>query len=123
MSHYIYQQFLLNCAYETVDQKEAEWGKDTLPQYLGVAYNLLDILDGRYDRSIPISQIDAHFDTHDDFQKLLAKIQNLTSIVLVDDRPTIKNPILKDYSDATLKAYIYRIREAGIQCYYIPSCT
>lgn len=117
MKHYTYQQFLLHCPYTNVVLDKVKWKKTELPQQCGVEYNLFDLSDKRFDRSIFVSQIDRYVDSEEDFRLFIATLSGVTAIVIINDRPFSPNHYIQAYSEATMKALVYRIRDAGIECY------
>lgn len=117
MKKYIYQDFLLKCPYTEITMGEALWhGTGNLQNY-EEPYNLFDWLNHGKIRSISLSELDYTVDTEEDFNKEVEKLQGLDMLIIKNDRPDISNVYVKSYSDATLKAYIYRLRKAGLQCF------
>lgn len=70
-------------------------------------------------RYITISDLDTNIDTLLDFTSLVKKISFVSELLLVDDRELIENPIYKQFSELTLKAYLWWFNKFGIQCKYI----
>lgn len=117
MKKYIYQDFLLKCPYTEIIIEEALWhGTDHLQNYKE-PYNLFDWINHSKIRSISLSELDYTVDTEEDFTKEVEKLRGLDTLIIRNDRPNISNVYIKSYSDATLKAYIYRFRNAGLQCF------
>ena len=110
MNKYIYQKFLLNCDYESINLSE-------IPVFDG---NMENVLDYSYDyclfdvgqkviRKISIAEIDDWVDTEDDWDKLIKQLCDVDIVVLCDYEVVVSNPIIKSYREATLKAYLYRL--------------
>lgn len=118
MNKYIYQKFLLNCDYEDIQLSE-------LPIYEGDENELLDY---QYDyclfdvgktvtRKVNISDLDEKVDTEEDWVALLNSLQGIEVIVLCDHEVNYKNPIINNYREATIKAYICRFIQANKKIY------
>lgn len=115
MSKYVYQKFLLNCDYEDTEISD-------FPYYDG---DLNKVLDYRCDyclfdvgqllvRKISVSDIDNQIDTEEDWNQLLKMLKEFELIVLYDCNINSSNPIMLNYREVTMKAYLYRLRENGI---------
>lgn len=115
MRKYIYQKFLLNCEYETINVEDFLFdGNVSQIQYLGTSYNLLDI-NVSFVRKIEISNIDDIIDEQEDWDEFLSHCKDLDCLVIVIKKYDIDNPVLSAYREATLKAYIFRLQVAGIK--------
>ncbi len=118
MSKYVYQKFLLNCAYE--DVKIADF-----PRYEG---DIESVLDYRWEyslfdigkmlvRKLDIADIDEQVDTEDDWNRFLDLLKGLDVLVLYGYDIDSSNPIIKSYREATLKAYLYKFKENNVNIY------
>ena len=115
MRKYIYQKFLLNCEYETINVEDFLFdGNVSQIQYIGTSYNLLDI-NVSFVRKIEISNIDDIIDEQEDWDEFLSHCKDLDCLVIVIKKYDIDNPVLSAYREATLKAYIFRLQVAGIK--------
>lgn len=118
MSKYVYQKFLLNCNYEDINIKD-------FPTFAG---NVKDLQDYHCDyclfdvgrtltRKISVVDIDEQVDTEEDWNQLIKVLKGFEVIVLYDYVIDSSNPIIQSYRDVTLRAYLYRLRENGINVY------
>ena len=115
-NQYAFQEFLLECPFDEIQTEKYKvdhW--EELPDH-HVEYNLLDYSEGFIRRAIALTQLDHIIDTEDDFLRFVNDHRWIDELVIVDDRPQYDNLILADYSSNTLKAYLYRINNAGISC-------
>lgn len=115
-NQHIFQEFLLECPYDSllienhaVDSLEGQQDHHT-------EYNLLDCPNGTVRRTIALSELDQLIDTEEDFLLFMKNHRWIDELIIIDDRPPFENPILSNYSVNTLKAYLYRIKHAGISC-------
>jgi hypothetical protein len=112
MKNYIYQKFLLQCNYETINLS-------TIPQFhgnlesisrYGEEYNLFD-LGVPYARRISLTDMDVKIDTSDDWNAFIEGAEELDELIIYNDREFSQNKIIAEYRLATLKAYMYHIRQ------------
>ena len=115
---YIYQKFLLNCDYESVDLRNVplfEGALDEVQPY-GEEYSLFDV--GRsMVRKLRIDSLDDMIDTEDDWNLFIDSLKEIDYLVLYDALGKINIPIIGEYREATLKAYICRLEYAGVNLY------
>ena len=52
--------------------------------------------------------------SHTDFTRYVNEVADVDELVLVNDRRKTDNPIIEEYSDATLQAYLYLLDKNGI---------
>lgn len=115
MKKYIYQKFLLNCEYETISIEDFLFdGNVSHIQYLGTAYNLLDV-NVPFIRKIEVSNIDDIIDEQEDWDEFLSYCKDLDCLIIMIKKYDIDNPIILAYREATLKAYVFRLQMAGIK--------
>ncbi len=118
MSKYVYQKFLLNCNYEDMSIKD-------FPTFEG---DVKDVQDYRCDyclfdvgrtltRKISAVDIDEQVDTEEDWNQLIKVLKGFDVIVLYDYTINSTNPIIQNYRDATLRAYLYRLKENRVNVY------
>ena len=118
MSKYVYQKFLLNCNYEDIIIED-------FPTFVG---DVNDVQDYRCDyclfdvgktlvRKISAVDIDEQVDTEEDWNQLIKVLKEFEVIVLIDYVIDSSNPIIQSYRDVTLRAYLYRLKENGINVY------
>ncbi|MDO5576286.1 MAG: hypothetical protein Q4F84_04345 [Fibrobacter sp.] len=104
MSKYTRPQFLLNCDCESVDLQA---------HVLTVTNDNL----GRENYSpILLSELDCTINTEEDIAKMVSRLDDKLPILLVNDRPATDNPIVRDFGDETIKAYIQCFDKYGIDC-------
>ena len=109
-NQYTFLEFLLECPYNEIQIKNYTVMHSEELQDHHVKYNLLNYLYGMARRAIALSALDRIIDTEYDFQRFVYNHQWVDQLVIVDDRPCFENPILSNYSNNTLKAYLYRIK-------------
>ena len=116
MSKYVYQKFLLNCDYENVKITDCSYYKGDIGNLLDYRcdYCLFDIGKNMI-RKLSITDIDEQVDTEDDWNRLLDALKGLDVLVLYDYDIDSSNPIIKNYREATLKAYLCRLEEDNIK--------
>lgn len=118
MSKYVYQKFLLHCDYEGTEISDFPYFKGDINSVLDYHcdYCLFDI--GRpIVRKISVANIDNQIDTEEDWNQLLILLKNFEIIVLYDYNINSSNPIIQRYREVTMKAYLYRLRENGINIF------
>ncbi len=107
----------MKCPYNDIIITEALW-QNTAPLHnYDEPYNLFDWTNQRKIRSISLLELDCTIDTEEDFKKKIDNMCGLDTLVIRNDRPSVSNVYVKTYFEATIKAYIYRFRNAGIQCF------
>ena len=76
------------------------------------------LFDGRepLTRKLSVSRLARGPSTYEDWKTFVGQLQEIGTIVLIDDRPPSSFPIVKHYADSVLRAYIFRFEEAGIAC-------
>lgn len=104
MQKYIYQKFLLHCNYESIDLQA---------NTLTISNNLVGQVNYTI---ILLSELDCTIDTEEDFVNILSQLDCKKSVLLVNDRLEIDNPIVSDFGEATIKAYIHFFNKYGIDC-------
>ena len=115
-NQYTFQEFLLDCPYRDIQiEKYRHADSGELIQF-GTEYNLMDYSNGVVRRGITLSQLDRIIDTEEDFRCFVMDHQWIEELVMINNRPRFKNPILDSYSMNTIKAYLYRFNDAGIKC-------
>ncbi|MBQ7176095.1 MAG: hypothetical protein IJS08_01670 [Victivallales bacterium] len=117
MIKHIHQGFLLQCGYKSVILAELSvpWSEvGWYPQWQEPR-ELLDG-DGPLIRKLLLSKLVRGPSSQEEWDELMVRLQGITTIILVDDRPAWKNPIVTRYEDATLKAFVFRLQKAGIVC-------
>jgi len=116
-NQYTFQEFLLECPYDEILIEKYVVAHVGELQDHHVEYNLIDYSDGITRRSIALSELDQVIDTKDDFLHFINDNHWIDELIIIDDRPRFDNRILANYITNTLKAYLYRINEAGIICF------
>ncbi len=106
MTKYTYQKFLLNRDYESID----------LQSHVLTVTNDKIFLQGY--NSISLSTLDCTVDLEEDLGIIAGTFDHAKPVMLINDRSFIDNPILVDYGEATLKAYIHWFNEQGLECYW-----
>lgn len=115
---YMHQEFLLYCPYSEITIEDYVYnGNPYLFSYRDQSYNLFDFQNGIIRRGISLSELDEIIDTEDDFNRFVKEIKWIDELIIIDDRPIFTNCILKNYSQNTLKAYLYRINCTGMRCF------
>ena len=118
MDKYIYQKFLLNCDYESIELHD-------FPFFEG---NIDDVLDYHHDycifdigkdviRKIDIAEIDDRVDTEEDWNNLVNMLCEVDSVVLYNYGVNATNLIINRYRETTLKAYLYRLLKSNTKIY------
>jgi len=115
MSKYVYQKFLLNCNYEGTEISDFPYYKGEISSVLDFRcdYCLFDV-GKTFVRKICAEDIDEQVDTEEDWNKLLKLLKEFDVVVLYDYRVNSSNPIIQSYRNVTLRAYLYRLKEHGI---------
>ena len=67
-------------------------------------------------RRVSLSWLDTQIDTVEDWQAFIGLVIGIDKLILVNDRPMDDNEIVKDFGNCTLRAYLYRLRSAGVLC-------
>ncbi len=98
MRKYLYQKFLPDCNTENIDMAK---------------------LYSKYDecaQTIFVSELDSKVDTKHDLENLISNYSIHEPIVIINDRNAFSNQIIQNYSEKTLKSYIYWLRKMGYKC-------
>ena len=115
--HYTYQEFLLHCPYHQIVTEDYYCSSEyDLLNYHDKSYSIYDYLFLLVRRYILLTDLDKIVDTAKNFDDFIEEIKWIDELIIVNDRPSFHNPILKTYSQNTIKAYLYRINRAGIKC-------
>lgn len=117
MIRHIHQDFLLSCGYETVRPEALSVPWEEVGWHLDVGEPRC-LLDGTAPlvRKLSVSLLAAGLSTKDDWEAFVAQLRGIATVILVDDRPAATCPIVARYADSTLRAFIFRLQEAGIAC-------
>lgn len=116
MSKYSYQKFLLNCDYDEISLSSILRFKGNINSMLnyGEAYCLLD-LNGKISRKIDINELDSIVDTESDWNDFIESLKEVDELVIYSSMERIRNPIIMEYREATLKAYLYRLINSQVK--------
>ena len=68
-------------------------------------------------RKISAVDIDNQVDTEDNWNQLIKVLKEFEIIILYDYTVNSTNPIIQNYRDVTLNAYLYRLKENGVNVY------
>lgn len=115
MGKYIYQKFLLNCDYETVQTSKFLKYKGNLDMVLDFRedYCLFDV--GRpIIRKIDIAYLDENVDTESDWNAVVESLAIVNELIVCGCDKAYPNPIVQCYREATIKAYLYRLMQLNI---------
>lgn len=120
MSKYIYQKFLLNCDYESIKISDIPIFDGKIEEILDFRheYCLFDI-GKKIIRKIDVADIDEQIDLEEDWEKLLKALSKIDVIVLYNYQVNSENPIIKNYREATVKAYLYRLLKLKAKLYIV----
>lgn len=119
----IYQSWLLNCPYDRInltDYKVAqEWDHELIPDYSN-DWELFDF-NRPYIRKISLNALDKTMGEYQQWIDFVNDIheRKLDCIILVNDRPLVENPIVMDFNNITLRAYLYHFQAGKVKCQYI----
>jgi len=69
-------------------------------------------------RSIDVTWLDTHIGSESEFKYFVQQLQNIGTLVLVDNRPKCDNPIYIDYSREMLRCYIKAFQNCGFKCFW-----
>ncbi len=113
--YYCRQKYLLECPFKSVDVAAINLTDDELNniQNYTVPFNLFDYYV-KYRRKISVSILDENADSYADFSRYVNEVADVDELLLVNDRPKTENPIIEEYSDATLQAYLYLLQKSGV---------
>ena len=113
--YYCRQKYLLECPFNRVDVAAINLTEDELNniQNHTVPFNLFDYYV-KYRRKISVSILDEKADTYADFSRYVNETADVDELLLVNDRPKTDNPIIEEYSNATLQAYLYLLQKNGV---------
>ncbi len=105
---YIYQKFLLLNCYEKVELSNIPIFNGDLDTvfYIDFEYSLFDV-DGRVQRKIQIEELDNRIDTEEEWMEFTKKLEFVDDLILQVNSLTSRNPIIRDYRQATIRAYIF----------------
>ena len=119
--YYCRQKYLLGCPFNRVDVAAINLTDDELKdiQNYTVPFNLFDCFV-KYLRKIYVSVLDENSDTYTDFTRYVNEVADVDELLLVNDRRKTDNPIIEEYSDATLQAYLYLLDKNGINSVLVP---
>ena len=101
MYRQFHQEFLLNCDYQTI----------RLDNYFMEPTDIRD-----HALKLSISELDRKIGTEKDWLQFVEQLPDDKTIVIINDRPQCHNPIYKEFNDNTQKAYLFRLKKAGISC-------
>ena len=122
MYHPYKQEYLLQCPYLEVnlDEHLLHISSDELKQIQewSIERNLFDNKNS-CKRLMNLSWLDSHTDTYDAWKTLMLKLSHINKLILYNDRIKTENPIILSRNDASLKAYIYRLQQEGIECFIL----
>ena len=113
--YYCRQKFLFESSYEEIN---LEHHYDVAPDFLQnytEPINLFDTDNNIY-RAINIAELDSEIDNAEDFEKLLAKMNHINTVYILNSRLQTDNPILETIKSKSLKAYIYYFESKGKNC-------
>ncbi len=118
MNKYVYQKFLLNCNYDDISINDFPTfeGDVKCVQDYRCDYCLFDV-GKTTTRKISVSDIDEQVDTEEDWNQLIKVLKDFEVIVLYDYAINSANPIIQNYRDVTLRAYLYRLKENEVNIY------
>lgn len=118
MNKYTYQKFLLNCNYEKIKIQDIPCFPDDINQVMDFSedYCLFDV-GNLVIRKIDINYLDEYVDTEEDWQSVLDAFQDVDVIVVYNCDAVYSNPIIQNYREATVKAYLCRLMELNKQIY------
>lgn len=113
---YCYQKYLLQSSYINtsftsvlLSNNEAEKIQD-----YNIPYNLFDYMES-YKRKISTDILDKEASTYEKFHELADKVNSVDELILIDNRINTDNPIICNYAEATLKAYVHLFKKNGIK--------
>lgn len=112
MKKYIYQKFLLQCDYDQIDLEkipEFDQNLDRVMSY-GETYSLFDI-GQKIVRKISLIHLEDMIDTEDDWRSFVDSTAEMDALIIYNEGESVANPIITAYREATLKAYIYRLKK------------
>lgn len=114
---YSYQKFLLQCDYENISLSDT-------PCFMGDISCVLDFREERclFDigpmiRKIDLSYLDETVDTEDDWNNIVALLKKADIIVIYNSKFDNHSLIFTDYREATIKAYLYRLKTLNKKVY------
>ena len=96
-----HQEFLLDCDYQKIQLED-------------YSVQFIDLDEQTFE--IPISELDLKISSEANWNEFIVQIPRNMLVVIINDRPHSDNPIYKEFSDNTQKAYLYRLRNVGIAC-------
>ena len=96
-----HQEFLLNCDFRQIELNEytdqaIPWGVDCI--------------------TIRLSDLDCKIGNEEHWNSFVSQIPDNAWVILQNDRPESDILIYKEFSMNTIKAYIIRLKSAGIPC-------
>lgn len=114
MSKYIYQKFLLKCDYETVILSNFTKYDGNINLVLDYKdeYCMIDIGNSVI-RKVNIDELDENIDTEEDWNNFVKCLQSVDKIILYYEGTKYSNPIIANYREATIKAYLCRLMQLG----------
>ena len=104
MQHYLYQKFLMNCDYESIDLKN---------KIFAFKENFLQITE------LSLQELDKTIENEKNFVKKIKTLNKNTCIVIKQDRILPDNSIIKKFSENILKAFIFYFEKYGFICYWL----
>ncbi len=113
MKNYIYQKFLLNCDYKSIDLANLPRYTKTLDfiPYAGISPCILDF-NNEIHRKVSLEYLDNKIDNLDDWNSFTNCLDGISTLIIYDFKLYTENPIISNYRIATLQAYIYHLKNS-----------
>ena len=119
MAKFTHLGFLLDedCSQIDLQDCRVDWNKAILyPDYKSP----IGLLDGtgKRTRTIWLTDLDENFPTKAEWVNFVNSLGHLHAIILLNNRCKVPNKHVVAYDRQTLRAFISRIRKAGMECFY-----
>ena len=120
-SHYIRQKFLVD-EISSSDDAGIQYDESVKLediQDFSQGRNLFDV-DSFY-RKVRMSDFDRTVDTEEDFDSFVNRVKDVDCLYIVNDLPTVDNPIYQEFSTYCMRSLSKRLSERHIHCRFVRS--
>ena len=114
MKKYIYQKFLLHSDYEDFDIELVPKYTRSLDEILEFPHKPCLFDQDKVIRKLDFCKLDMLVDTIEDWNKFITEASALDGLILYCDEDIAKNPTIKDYRSATIKAYLNLLSNSNL---------